>query len=452
MADETNKYAEKLQQQKPDDDWRRTNAQEMRAYVAAHIVMGIIVAPDQPAYFSTDNLFKCTGISDRFTRDRLMKLHKYFHVDDTARNPPRNAPGHDKLAHIRHVMTTINDRCQNAFHPHRETSIDEAMIAYTGRLSFKQYVPMKPTKRGVKVWMRADPHNGFVNEFQVYTGKEGAVEHGLGERVVRDLCQNILNRNHHVYCDNYFTCIPLFNYLLENKTYACGTVRSNRKGLPHEVTKSKLKRQGDFVQMQKGNLVASAWHDKRTVLLLSTNSDPTIMDIVQRKKKNGDVVNVVCPIALKNYTAHMNGVDRADQLRSSYSISKKALRWWKYLFWFMIDVSICNGYILMKTSPNHVLKTKNGRERVRTQLEFRMQLAHQLFGTYMGKRKRDRIVEPHTAGLHHWPIQMKKRTCKQCSKTKKRREVQTGCEQCDVNLCTPCFKPYHKEKHAELFP
>ena len=188
------------------------------------LLMGIIVAPDQPAYFCTDNLFKCTGISDRFTRDRLMKLHRYFHVDDTAHNPPRNAPGHDKLAHIRHVMTTINDRCQNAFHPHRETSIDEAMIAYTGHLSFKQYVPMKPTKRGVKVWMRADPHNGFVNEFQVYTGKEGAVEHGLGERVMRDLCQNIVNRNHHVYCDNYFTCVPLFEYLLENNTYACGTV------------------------------------------------------------------------------------------------------------------------------------------------------------------------------------------------------------------------------------
>ena len=67
---------------------------------------------------------------------------------------------------------------------------------------------MKPTKRGVKVWMRADLHNGFVNEFQVYTGKEGAVQHGLGECVVRDLCQNILNCNHHVYCGNYFTCVP----------------------------------------------------------------------------------------------------------------------------------------------------------------------------------------------------------------------------------------------------
>ena len=129
IADETNKYADKLQQEKGEDgNWRRTNAQEMRAFAGAQIVMGIIIAPDQHMYFSTDNLFKSTGLCDRFTRDRLLKLQQYFHVDDT----------------------------------------------YTGRLGFKQYVPMKPTKRGLKVWMRADPHNGYVNEFQVYTGREGA--------------------------------------------------------------------------------------------------------------------------------------------------------------------------------------------------------------------------------------------------------------------------------------
>ena len=87
-ADETNKYADKFQEEKGEDgNWRRTNAQEMWAFVAAHIVMGIIIAPDQHMYFSTDNLFKSTGLCDRFTRDRLLKLQQYFHVDDTSLNP-----------------------------------------------------------------------------------------------------------------------------------------------------------------------------------------------------------------------------------------------------------------------------------------------------------------------------------------------------------------------------
>jgi hypothetical protein len=45
------------------------------------------------------------------------------------------------------------------------------MIGFSGRLGFKQYVPLKPTKRGIKVWVRADPHNGYVGDFQVYTGR-----------------------------------------------------------------------------------------------------------------------------------------------------------------------------------------------------------------------------------------------------------------------------------------
>ncbi|XP_033731775.1 piggyBac transposable element-derived protein 4-like, partial [Pecten maximus] len=190
----------------------------------------------------------------------------------------------------------------------RDVSFDEAMIGYTGRLTFKQYVPMKLTKRGIKVWMRADPNNGYVNEFQVYTGRQGPdPEHGLGERVVWDLTRHIARKNHHVFCDNYFTSVNLFERLLAENTYACGTVRVNRKGLPKEVTTAKLKIQGDMVQRQKGNLVATAWRDKRTVHVLSTNSDPQTTTTVTRKQKSGQLKDVGCPDVIKNYTANMNG-------------------------------------------------------------------------------------------------------------------------------------------------
>ena len=148
----------------------------------------------------------------------------------------------------------------------------------------------------------------------------------------------------------------------------------------------------------------------------------------------------------------MYGVDREDQRRSTYSICRKAAKRWKYLFWFMVDVAICYACILMKESTNHTITTKSGRRRERKQLEFRMKLAHQLIGDYWGKRKRESIGEHQTRGFSHWPTDMdKKRTCKQCAKNKIRRERIYGCEQCGVNLCVGCFKPYHREKHLELF-
>ena len=155
-------------------------------------------------------------------------------------------------------MEDIRFRCKTQYSPHCETSIDEAMVAYTGRLSIKQYLPLKPTKRGIKIWARADPHNGYLNDFQVYTGKtNNVVETGLGERVVKDLTRDIWGKNHHVYCDNYFSSVPLFQELLNNKTYACGTIRTNRKYLPPRITQAKLKNQGDMIVEQKdGNMVA----------------------------------------------------------------------------------------------------------------------------------------------------------------------------------------------------
>ena len=42
------------------------------------------------------------------------------------------------------------------------------MIGFRGRLSFRQYMPAKPTKYGIKVWMVADSGNGYVLNFDVY--------------------------------------------------------------------------------------------------------------------------------------------------------------------------------------------------------------------------------------------------------------------------------------------
>ncbi|XP_033763437.1 piggyBac transposable element-derived protein 4-like [Pecten maximus] len=449
IAAEINRYAaEKISQNGADPKWTPTNAEEIRAFFAFNITMAIVVAPNQDMYFTSDTFFRPTWISERITRDRFDKLCQYFHVCDTRTNPQRGQPGFDKLAHIRSILEDVRQKCKTVYSPHCETSIDEAMIAYTGRLGFKQYVPLKPTKRGIKVWVRADPHNGFVNDFQVYTGKsENAPEVGLGERVVKDLTRDIWGSFHRVYCDNYFTSVPLFQELLRNKTYACGTFRSNRKHLPPAVTKAKLKQQGNMVQNQQGNMVATAWHD-----LLSTCDSPVDMTSVQRRKKDGTVRDVPCPKVVKNYTSHMNGVDRADQLRSTYSISRKASKWWKYLFWFLVDISITNGYIMMKESPNHQLKSKTGKTKERTQLDFRKNLPKQLMGAYWLKRKRESVQNKSVQGLLHWPtILTKKRTCKQCSKQGLRKEPTSGCEQCQIHLCVACFKPYHKENFPALF-
>ena len=88
--------------------------------------------------------------------DRFDKICQYFHANDSTTNPQRGQPGHDRLHHVRPILDTINRKCLEEYKPHQNTSVDEAMIAFRGRLGFCQYLTGKPTKYGIKVWMRSN--------------------------------------------------------------------------------------------------------------------------------------------------------------------------------------------------------------------------------------------------------------------------------------------------------
>ena len=108
------------------------------------------------------------------------------------------------------------------------------MIPFQGRSSLKQYLPAKPVKRGIKVWCRSDSHNGYMCEFQIYTGRKesGEREINLGGRVVLDLTKTLEGHYYHIYFDNFFTSAMLLSSLLSRGLYACGTARQDYKGFP----------------------------------------------------------------------------------------------------------------------------------------------------------------------------------------------------------------------------
>ena len=75
----------------------------------------------------------------------------------------------------------MNNNYMQLYNVSRKVSIDESMILYKGRHSIKQYNPMKPMKRGYKLWVRADM-DGYISKFDVYQGivKIMALNRNLG--------------------------------------------------------------------------------------------------------------------------------------------------------------------------------------------------------------------------------------------------------------------------------
>ena len=106
------------------------------------------------------------------SRNRFDKLLKYFHLNNNANQLPREDVNYDKLFKVRPLLDRVVECCQTELRPERDLSVDEAMIKFKGRLGMKQYMPMKPIKRGIKVWECTEVSSRFVCNFQVYTGEK----------------------------------------------------------------------------------------------------------------------------------------------------------------------------------------------------------------------------------------------------------------------------------------
>ena len=204
--------------------------------------MGVDVLPNIADYWSTDSLLGVPGISADMPIDCFKALLSCLHLNDNSEAVPCNQPGHDRLHKIRSMNDRPRQTWRTFYYPPREQSIDEAMVGFKGRNAMKQYMPMKPTKRGLKVWCRCSP-NGITNGCQVYEGSTKASrEVNLSTAVVHGLAKYIYDKVHHLYNDNYFSSVDLAEELLRHMTYCCGTAHSSRKKYPAALKTVNLER------------------------------------------------------------------------------------------------------------------------------------------------------------------------------------------------------------------
>ena len=193
--------------------------------------MEVVRLPGIADYWRRDLPFHQASIANRISRNRFQEISRFLHFSDNATLPQRGEPGHDRLGKLCPIIEAFLTQFLEKYSPHCEQAVDEAMIPFR---SLKQYLPAKPVKRDIKVWCRSDSHNGYISEFQIYTGRSalGEKEINLGGRVVLDLTQKLEGRHYHIYFDNFFTFTTLLSSLLSRGLYACGTARQDYKSFP----------------------------------------------------------------------------------------------------------------------------------------------------------------------------------------------------------------------------
>ncbi|KAL4083594.1 hypothetical protein QTP88_028910 [Uroleucon formosanum] len=421
---ESNLYAEQS------NNLLDTTSEEMKAFIGILIIMGFHSLPSIRHYWSNDKNFFCDRVASIMTVKRFLKLVRFLHINDNSKMPPPSLE-----------------------FPSRHLSIDESMVAFKGRSGMKQYMPMKPIKRGFKVWALADSASGYLINFEIYTGKNSnnLTEFGLGENVVLNLSQYLEMKFHCIYFDNFFTSLPLAEKLLNNDIFSCGTFRINKKYYPKDLMKKdSLYKPGDIEFAQCDDISICRWKDRgsKPVTVISSMHDASHTEIVHRKNSRGEKIAISCPSSIADYNRYMGGVDKFDQYMAAYSICQKSRRWWVKLFYYLLDTSIVNSFLMYKKSCNR------HKRKYMSHLEFRSTLANELISNYSSrkrptispsqKRSKSNVEVISTYESHIATKIATYRRCFRCSTKKHDKRSNIMCATCNKVLCKDCFAEYHK--------
>ena len=58
--------------------------------------------------------------------------------------------------------------------------------------------------------------------------------------MVKKLVEPLKGNHYHIYFDNYFSSVKLFEDLLDDQLYVCGTFRKDRKRIPEDIKSTKI--------------------------------------------------------------------------------------------------------------------------------------------------------------------------------------------------------------------
>lgn len=107
-------------------------------------------------------------------------------------------------------------------------TIDEMLESFRGRCSFRQYMPSKSNKYGIKIQALVDSRTFYTSKMKVYVGPYKCENNPAS--IVKRLITPITKTDRKITMDNWYNSIHLAIDLLKNhNTTVIGTFRKNKR-------------------------------------------------------------------------------------------------------------------------------------------------------------------------------------------------------------------------------
>lgn len=334
-----------------DRDARLTDEIEIQALIGLLFLIGALRSSRQNVLQLWDNS-KGNGLESCYlsmSAHRFQFLLRCLRMDDIHHREQRRLI--DKLAPIRQIFELFVSSFQKHYAPSEYVTVDEQLLAFRGRCSFRQYIPSKPAKYGIKVFALVDSKTAYTSNLEVYCGKQPTgpycVENSAKEIVFR-LVKPIEGTCRNITGDNWFSSIPLVQALLKEKklTYV-GTLRKNKAEIPKEFLPGKEREinSSRFGFMEDCSMVSYCPKKNKCVLVISSLHMDGKIDPQTGEQQKPDMITF--------YNQTKVGVDLLDQLCANYNISRNCRRWPLVILYNLLNIACINASCIYSANNDY---------------------------------------------------------------------------------------------------
>ena len=239
---------------------------------------------------------------------------------------------------VEEIISLFNAKFQNNYSPARFVSRDEQCIRNNHRTALRHTrMPKSYIQEGIRMEALTSTRGVMISCMIDFPG----ITH-LDQTLT--LIKNLSHTGHVIFMDRLYTSYKVVQLAKLEKQYVVGTCRSDR-GFSQDLQESVCKLSpGQFEWQFKNGVYAYAWKDSAHCQLLSSFHLPESSSVWRRAPGLKEKLERPAPSSFVDYNLGMGGNDVGDMLRSGISTHSKSKKWWKGIFFYLLDQTLIASF------------------------------------------------------------------------------------------------------------
>ena len=114
------------------------------------------------------------------SHNRFLMLNKYLHLSYNNTDVSPGGKGYNPFYKVLPLLDIMKVSCHKSYDLDRDLYIDEAMVCFKGHKHIKVSHSTTVAQRGLQVWTLVESKSGYIADFEVFDGKQGADRYAQG--------------------------------------------------------------------------------------------------------------------------------------------------------------------------------------------------------------------------------------------------------------------------------